>query len=135
MAETNDVRLSPGLRRVMWGTAAINLVVGTLFLLDPELDSAPWPSEIAPVLVRFVGAIILGNAAGAAVVAKLGTWEGARALFAVAFVYGLVALVGVTAQLAFVGGPESLWVYVAVVAIFLGPIAAIILSYERRSRP
>lgn len=118
----------------MWGTAVINLVVGTLFLLDPELDSAPWPTDIAPTLVRFIGAIVLGNAAGAAVVAKIGTWEGARALFAVAFVYGVVALVAVTAQLAFVGGAGSLWVYVIVVAIFLGPIAAIIVSYERRSR-
>lgn len=118
----------------MWGTAAINLIVGTLFLLDPELGSAPWPTDIAPVLVRFMGAIILGNAAGAAVVAHLGTWEGARALFAVAFVYGLVALVAVAAQLALVGGPRSLWVYVIVVAVFLGPIAAIVVSYERRSR-
>jgi hypothetical protein len=128
------MRLSPGLRRIMWGTALINLVVGTLFLLDPELGTAPWPTDIAPVLVRFIGAIILGNAAGAAVVAKLGTWEAARALFAVAFVYGLVALVAVTAQLALVGGPRTLWIYVVVVAIFLGPIAAIVVSYERRVR-
>ncbi len=132
---TQDVRLSRGLRGVMYATAAINLIVGTMFLLDPELGSAPWPSEISPVLVRFIGAIILGNAAGSFVVARQGTWHGARALFAVALVYGLVALVAVGAQLlSDPGGDAALWGYVAVVAIFLGPIAAVIATYEKRSR-
>lgn len=127
------MRLSSGLRAVMWGTAAINLVVGAMFLFDPELDVAPWPNPISPVLVRFIGAIILGNAAGAAVVAAQGTWEGARALFAVALVYGVVAIIAVPAQLAAEGGPRSLWVYVVIVAIFLVPIGTVIWNYERRT--
>jgi hypothetical protein len=45
-----------------------------------------------------------------------------------------VALVAVPAQLAGAGGPRSLWIYVTVVAIFLGPIAAVMWRYERRSR-
>lgn len=118
----------------MWGTAAINLVVGFLFLLDPDIGSAPWPTDISPVLARFIGAIILGNAAGAAVVAATGSWEGARALFAVALVYGLVALIAVPYQLGVKGGPSSLWIYVAVDALFIGPIAAVVISYERRLR-
>jgi hypothetical protein len=129
-----SVALSPGLRRVLAGTAVIDLVIAMLFMLDPELDTAPWPTEIAPTLVRFIGAILLGNAAGALVVARQGTWEGARALFTVALVYGVVALIAVPAQLALVGGPSSLWIYVVVVAIFVVPIAGIMWTYERRSR-
>jgi hypothetical protein len=117
----------------MWLVAAINLVVGVLFLLDPELGTAPWPTPIAPVLVRFIGAIVVGNAAGAAVVAKQATWEGARALFAVALAYGVVALAFVAYQLASEGGPSSLWIYVAVDAVFVVPVAALAWSYERRS--
>ena len=133
MNSENKVELSPGLRRVLAGTAVIDLVIAMLFMLDPELDTAPWPTEIAPTLVRFIGAILLGNAAGALVVARQGTWDGARALFTVALVYGVVALVAVPAQLAVVGGPSSLWIYVVVVAIFVVPIAAIMWTYERRS--
>ena len=128
------MELSSGLRWVLAGTAVIDIVIAMLFMLDPELDTAPWPTDIAPTLVRFIGAILLGNAAGALLVAKQGTWEGARALFTVALVYGVVALVAVPAQLAIVGGPSSLWIYVVVVAIFVVPIVAIFVSYERRSR-
>ena len=134
MSSRATLELSSGLRRVLAGTAVIDLVIAMLFMLDPEFDIAPWPTPIPPALVRFIGAILLGNAAGAAVVARQGTWEGARALFTVALVYGVVALVAVPAQLAIVGGPKSLWIYVVVVAIFVVPIAAIMWSYERRSR-
>lgn len=134
VSSQNKVELSAGLRWVLAGTAVIDLVIAMLFMLDPELDSAPWPTDIAPTLVRFIGAILLGNAAGALVVAKHGTWEGARALFTVALVYGVAALVAVPAQLAIVGGPSSLWIYVVIVAIFVVPIAGIMLTYERRSR-
>jgi hypothetical protein len=127
------VELSTGLCRVLAATAVIDLVIAMLFMLDPELGTAPWPTPIAPTLVRFIGAILLGNAAGAVMVAKHGTWEGARALFTVALVYGIAALVAVTAQLAIVGGPSSLWIYVVVVAIFVVPIAGITSTYERRS--
>lgn len=134
VSSQNKVELSAGLRWVLAGTAVIDLVIAMLFMLDPELDSAPWPTDIAPTLVRFIGAILLGNAAGALVVAKHGTWEGARALFTVALVYGVAALVAVPAQLAIVGGQSSLWIYVVIVAIFVVPIAGIMLTYERRSR-
>ena len=134
VSRENKVALSDGLRRVLAGTAVIDLVIAMLFMLDPELDTAPWPTEIAPTLVRFIGAILLGNAAGALLVAKQGTWEGARALFTVALVYGVAALIAVSAQLALVGGPSSLWIYVVVVAIFVIPIAGIMITYERRSR-
>lgn len=124
--------LSPGLRRVLYGTALIDLTVGLLFILDPELGTAPWPKEISPVLVRFIGSIVIANAAGLVVAARTGTWEGARALFAVAVVYGAVALVAVTAQL--LSDPDGqgvLWIYVAVLVVFLGPILAVIARYER----
>ena len=114
-------------------TALINLVVGIGFLVAPELGLALWPTPIAPVLSRFIGSIILGNAASAWLVARVGTWEAARVLFAVALVYGVIVLIAVVRDLLFTGAPPVLWGYVVVDAAFLIPIGYIFWSYERSS--
>jgi hypothetical protein len=128
------VVLAPWLRWTLVGIAVLNIVVGLLFELDPEFGSAPWPTDIPPALVRFVGAIVIANGVGALVVARQGTWEGARALFTVALVYGLVALVAGLAQLATVGLSAGVLFYVVLDLVFIGPIAAIGLAHERRAR-
>src|SRR5688572_18778016 len=89
----NAVTLPAHVRWTLLGATVLNGVIGLLFLLGPELRLTPWPSPISPVLTRFIGAIILGNAIGAAVATRQGTWEGARVLFYVAAVYGLLSVV------------------------------------------
>src|SRR5687767_4790237 len=84
----------PGYVRSAYLSAALlNGVIGVLFLLGPELRLTPWPSPVSPVLTRFIGAIILGNAVGAFLAVRQGTWEGARVLLYVAAVYGLLTLI------------------------------------------
>lgn len=123
--------LSDRLKQILLVTAGINLIVGSAFLLAPEIDWTPWPTPISPVLVRFIGAIIIGNGVGSVVAARQGTWEGARVLFTVALVYGAVVLVAVPIQMLLGESHESIWIYVAADAFFLGPIAYVFWSYER----
>jgi hypothetical protein len=82
--------------------------------------------------MRFIGAIVLGNGVGAALIVRLGSWESARALFAVALVYGVAVLIALLYHLLILGGAASVfWFYVALDAVFLVPIAAVFWSYER----
>ncbi len=123
--------LSMRLRGAVALTAAIDLAIGLAFLFGPEIGLTLWPSPIAPVLMRFIGAIVLGNGIGAALIARRGSWESARALFAVALVYGVAVLVALLYHLLLLGGAAALfWGYVALDAIFLVPIAAVYWSYE-----
>jgi hypothetical protein len=115
--------LSARLRQILMMTAGINLIVGLAFLLAPETGWTPWPTPISPVLVRFIGAIIIGNGVGSLVAARQGTWEGARVLFTVALVYGAVVLVAVPIQMLLDESHSSVWIYVAVAYVFW--------SYER----
>jgi hypothetical protein len=124
--------LSAALQTAVAVTAAIDVIIGVLFLFAPELGFTLWPTPIAPVLSRFIGSIIVANGVGAWLVVRQGTWEGARVLFAVALVYGFVVLVALLYHLLVVGDRALFfWIYAAVDAIFLGPIAYIYWKYER----
>jgi hypothetical protein len=125
-------RLSAGLQTAVRVTAIIDLIIGLMFLFAPELGFTLWPTPIAPVLSRFIGSIIVANGVGAWLVVRDGTWEGARVLFAVALVYGVVVLVALLYHLLLVGDRALFfWIYAVVDAIFLGPIAYIYWKYER----
>lgn len=113
-------------------TATIDLVIGLAFLLGPEMGITLWPSPISPVLMRFIGSIILANGVGAALMVRQGTWEGARVLFMVALVYGVVILIALLYHLLFLEGTNPVfWGYVALDAVFLVPIAYIYWTQER----
>ena len=112
--------------------ATIELVIGLAFLLGPEMGITLWPSPISPVLMRFIGSIILANGVGAALMVRQGTWEGARVLFMVALVYGGVILIALLYHLLFLEGTNPVfWGYVALDAVFLVPIAYIYWTQER----
>lgn len=59
--------------------ALANLVVGLGFFLLPELHLPLWPTSIPAMLDRLIGAIILGNAAGAFLVVPARDWVQVRA--------------------------------------------------------
>lgn len=128
---TRSKPLSAGLRAAVGVTAAIDLIIGLAFLFAPELGFALWPTPIAPVLSRFIGSIIVGNGVGAWLVVRQGTWEGARVLFVVALVYGIVVLIALLYHLLLGDAALFFWIYAVVDAIFLGPIAYIYWRYER----
>jgi len=124
--------LSMRLRGAVALTAAIDFMIGLAFLFAPEIGLTLWPSPIAPVLMRFIGAIVLGNGVGATLIVRRGSWEGARALFGVALVYGVAVLLALLYHLLVLGSAAPVfWLYVAVDAIFLVPIAAVYWMYER----
>jgi len=123
--------LSAPLRLAISATAAIDLLIGLAFLLGPELSLTLWPTAISPVLMRFIGAIILANGVGALLIVRQATWEGARVLFTVALVYGLAVLVGLLYHLLRGAADPLFWGYVVVDAIFLVPIAWIYWAHER----
>ncbi len=123
--------LSAALQAAVGITAAIDLLIGLGFLFAPELGFTLWPTPIPPVLSRFIGSIIVANGVGAWLVVRQGTWEGARVLFAVALVYGIVVLVALLYHLLLGDAAAFFWIYATVDAIFLGPIAYIFWRYER----
>ena len=123
--------LSAALQAMVGITAAIDLLIGLAFLFAPELGFTLWPTPIAPVLSRFIESIIVANGVGAWLVVRQGTWEGARVLFAVALVYGIIVLVALLYHLLLGDAAAFFWIYATVDAIFLGPIAYIFWRYER----
>jgi hypothetical protein len=123
--------LPSDIRQVLLAAIALNGVIGLLFLIGPELHWTPWPSPVSPVLTRFVGAILLGNAAGAYAAYRQATWEGARVLFMVAGVYGLLTLIFVPWAILSAGVDQFLWVYVAVDAVFEAGVVLIWLRMEK----
>ena len=117
-------------RSVLFGAVVLNGVIGALFLLGPELRLTPWPSPVSPVLTRFIGAIILGNAVGAYIAARQDTWEGARVLFYVAAVYGFLTVVFVPWAILTAAVDQLLWAYVAVGAVFEIAVLVILFRME-----
>jgi hypothetical protein len=122
--------LSAGLRLAVAVAATIDLIIGLAFLFAPELGFTLWPTPIAPVLSRFIGSIIVANGVGAWMIVRDATWEGARVLFAVALVYGVVVLVALLYHLLLGDAAPFFWIYAAVDAMFLGPIGYIYWRYE-----
>ena len=117
-------------RWTLLGAMVLNGVIGLLFLLGPELRLTPWPSPISPVLTRFIGAIILGNAVGAAIAARQGTWEGARVLFYVAAVYGMLTVIFVPWAILTASVDQALWAYVVVGTIFEIGVVVLLIQME-----
>ena len=127
----NRQLLSPMLRTAVYVTAVIDLAIGLAFLFAPEIGGSIWPTAIPPLLTRFIGGIVIANGVAAWMVAQQNTWEGARALFTVALVYGVVVLVGLLYHLLFKNADPVFWIYCAVDGVFLIPIAYTYYLYER----
>lgn len=90
-----------------------NLVVGLAFFFLPELHlSFPlWPTTISPVLDRFIGAIILGNSAGAFFLVFQRAWASVRALALVAIVYGTLVALALLYHLLWLNADPVFWLY------------------------
>jgi hypothetical protein len=112
---------------------AFNLVVGLLFFFHLAGTIGLWPkdTEPSPVLSHFIGAIVLGNAIEAFLLAREHEWVRVRPLVVVAIVYG--ALVG-TGLLYDAFQPyfnPFFWGYLAFDLGFEVVFVAIFLSHER----
>jgi hypothetical protein len=131
-SQDTDFKIWMPLRAVVGFAALINLFVGFMFLIGPELGVTLWPSAVGSTISRFIGAIIFANGIGSALVTWNGKWENARVLFTVALTYGVIVLLALPIDLLMYQKDLILWGYVAIDAIFLLPIGAIFLAYEFR---
>ena len=129
--ETKAVRLAPPLRITIAIAAALNLLIGLLFLFGPELGLTLWPSPLPREMMRFVGSIVLANGVGAAMIVRKPTWENARVLVAVALVYGVAVLLSLLLDLLLAGAPFVFWIYLVINTVFLLPAAYFFWRYEQ----
>jgi hypothetical protein len=129
--QTKAVMLAPPLRITIAIAAALNLLIGLLFLFGPELSITLWPSPLPREMMRFVGSIVLANGIGAAMIVRKPTWENARVLVAVALVYGVAVLLSLAVDLLTAGAPFVFWVYLIINTFFLLPAAYFFWRYEQ----
>ena len=122
-------RLSRMLKDIVILAASINLLLGALVFFAPELGLEFWPEKMPDVLARFAGSIIAASGAGFLSAVKHGTWDGIRAFFVVGFVYGAMMLVALLYHLTLNAHP-IFWLYAAINAAYLVPIAWIYLDQE-----
>ena len=107
----NPLTFSPLERKLSLLAGLFNLVVGLAFFFLPELKLSIWPVSISPVLDRFIGAIVLGNAAGAFWLSREREWANVRALAIVAMVYGTLVALALLYHLLFLHDNPVFWLY------------------------
>lgn len=93
----------------------LNLIIGTGFFFLPELQTALpfplWPTDISPILTRFIGAIVIGNGVGAILLSREREWARVRPLALVAAVYGTLVAVALLYHLLALNAPQTFWLY------------------------
>jgi hypothetical protein len=102
---------SPLERALSFLAGLVNLVVGLGFFFLPELHPPLWPTTIPVILDRFIGAIILGNAAGAFWLVTEREWARVRPLAIVAVVYGTLVAFALLYHLLWLGASSTFWIY------------------------
>jgi hypothetical protein len=116
-------RFSPPERALSLLAGLVNLVIGLGFFLLPELHPALWPASIPPILDRFIGAIILGNAAGAFWLCREREWARVRPLAIVAAVYGTLVAAALLYHLLWLNASSIFWIY------FLSDVPFLLVYY------
>lgn len=119
----------------------VNLFVGMGFFFLPELQLPLWPTSVPAILDRFIGAIILGNAAGAFWLSGEHEWARVRPLALVALVYGTLVAAALLYHLLWLQASAIFWLYFASDLPFLLVYYALFLYHDiwpaltRRTRP
>jgi hypothetical protein len=126
----NHLVFSPVERVLAFLAGLFNLFVGLGFFLLPELKLPIWPTSIAPVLARFIGAIILGNAAGAFWLSTEREWARVRPLALVAVVYGTLVAAALLYHLIWLRADPVFWLYFAFDTPFLLVYYALFLYHD-----
>jgi hypothetical protein len=108
-----------------------NLAVGLAFFFLPELHwTLLWPVSISPVLDRFIGAIILGNSAGALWLSTEREWARVRPLAIVAVVYGTLVMLGLLYHLLVLHAQRTFWLYFLFDTPFLAVFYGLFLYHD-----
>ncbi|HLZ59671.1 MAG TPA: hypothetical protein VKR06_22205 [Ktedonosporobacter sp.] len=107
----NYAAFSPSERRLALIAGILNLIIGFGFFFLPELHLPLWPAGISPVLDRFIGAIVVGNGAGALWLSTEREWARVRPLALVATVYGTLVALALIYHLLWLGAAPIFWLY------------------------
>jgi hypothetical protein len=126
----NPLTFSPLERLLTLLAGLVNLIVGLGFFLLPELQLPLWPTSIPAILDRFIGAIILGNAAGAFLLVTAREWVQVRALALVATVYGTLVAGALLYHLLWLHASPTFWLYFLFDAPFLLVFYAMFVYHE-----
>ena len=121
---------SPLERALSFLAGLVNLIVGLGFFFLPELHPPLWPTSIPVILDRFIGAIILGNAAGAFWLATEREWARVRPLAIVAVVYGTLVAFALLYHLLWLGAASTFWIYLAFDVPFLLVYYALFMYHD-----
>jgi hypothetical protein len=121
---------SPAERALSFLAGLGNLVVGLGFFFLPELHPPLWPTTIPVVLDRFIGAIILGNAAGAFWLVTEREWARVRPLAIVAVVYGTLVAFALLYHLFWLGASSTFWIYFLIDVPFLLVYYALFIYHD-----
>jgi O-antigen/teichoic acid export membrane protein len=121
---------SPLERALSFLAGLVNLVIGLGFFFLPELHPQLWPTSIPPILDRFIGAIILGNAAGAFWLTTEREWARVRPLAIVAIVYGTLVAGALLYHLLWLGALSAFWIYFLFDVPFLLVYYALFLYHD-----
>jgi O-antigen/teichoic acid export membrane protein len=98
-------------RRLALVAGILNLLIGLGFFLLPELRLPLWPTGIPAILTRFIGAIIIGNGAGAILLSTQREWARVRPLALVAVVYGTLVAGALLYHLLWLNASAGFWLY------------------------
>lgn len=121
-----------------------NLSIGVIFFFHleaktclPQTTLCVWPSgtDASPVLAHFIGAIVLGNAVGAFLLAREHNWLAVRPLMVVGMVYGALVPAGLLYEAAQGTLNPFFWGYLVFDLTFEIVFIGIFLYHERFQTP
>jgi len=112
----------------------VNLVVGAAFFFLPDFPLFLWPTDISPVLDRFIGAIIIGNGAGALWLSREREWARVRPLALVATVYGTLVALALLYHLLWLHANPIFWLYFLFDVPFLIVFYGLFVYHDLRPR-
>ncbi len=114
-----------------------NLVIGLIFFFHQAGNVGLWPrnTEPSPVLSHFIGAIVLGNAVEAFLLAREHEWVRVRPLVVVAVVYGALVGVGLLYDAFQPSFNPFFWGYLVFDLAFEVVFVAIFVYHERKRQP
>lgn len=125
-------------RRLALLAGIANSIVGLAFFFLPEISLPVWPVSISPLLARFIGAIILGNGAGALWLSAEREWARVRPLALVAVVYGTLVALALLYHLLWLHAQSIFWLYLLFDVPFLLVFYALFVYHDivpRLTRP
>ena len=117
-----------------------NLVVGLIFFFHleatlclPQTTACVWPkaTDPTPILGHFIGAIVLGNAAAAFLLAREHDWSRVRPLMVVGIVYGALVPAGLLYDASQPNFNPFFWGYIIFDLLFEIVFLAIFVYHQR----